>query len=51
MFLISESNLAGIHIFPTRCSAFALPEQPLAAQVINLRNEKFIGKIKGKVEA
>ena len=51
MFLVSESNLAGIHIFPTRCSAFALPEQPLAAQVINLRNKKFVGKIKGKVEA
>ena len=50
MFLVSESNLPGIHIFPTRCSAFALNDQPLAAQVINFRNEKFVGKLRGKVE-
>ena len=50
MFLVSESNLPGIHIFPTRCSAFALNNQPLAAQVINLRNKKFVGKLRGKVE-
>ena len=51
MFLVSESNLPGIHIFPTRCSAFALNDQPLVAQVINLRNEKFVGKLRGKVES
>ena len=50
IFLVSESNLPGIHIFPTRCSAFGLPNQPLAAQVINLRNERFVGKLRGKVE-
>ena len=51
MFLVSESNLAGIYIFPTRCTAFALHDQPLAAQVINLRNQRFVGKLKGKVES
>ena len=50
-FLVSESNLAGIHIFPTRCSAYALNNQPLAAQVINLRNKHFIGKLRGKIES
>ena len=48
--LISESNLPGIHIFPSKCTAFSSPNKPFIGHVMNLRKTKFVGKIKGKVE-
>lgn len=48
--LISESNLPGIHIFPSKCTAFSSPNTPFIGHVMNLRKTKFVGKIKGKVE-